>query len=286
MTRLLDFHAAAGPDALIARIASRQLGLVTRKQLLDAGLTAGAINHRLERGRLFRIHRGVYAVGHPVLLPFAEELAAVLASGDGAVLSHRSAAVLWELLPPTGAEVDVTVTKSAGNRPGIRARRCRLGRRDVRRRNEIPVTSPARTLLDIAETVSPRELERATAEARARGVARDAELRDQIGRNPGRNGRAPLRAMLDREQGPALTRSEAERRLLELVRAAALPSPEANAKLAGFEVDFLWSDSRLVVEVDGYAFHSSRTAFERDRRRDSELQAQGFRVVRVTWRQI
>jgi very-short-patch-repair endonuclease len=117
-------------------------------------------------------------------------------------------------------------------------------------------------------------------------LARERELPDQLGRNPCRKGRGNLVALLDREHGPAFTRSEAERRLLELVRAAALPSPDANARLAGREVDFLWRDAGLVVEVDGYVFHSSRASFERDRRRDAELQAQGFRVLRVTWRQI
>jgi very-short-patch-repair endonuclease len=148
------------------------------------------------------------------------------------------------------------------------------------------VTSPPRTLLDLAEVVSPRDLERALAEAQGRGLARHNELLEQIERNPGRRGIARLRDLLQRQEGPALTRSEAEERLLALLRAARLPSPELNARVGGHEVDFLWRDASLIVEVDGYAFHSSRLAFERDRLRDAELQAAGFQVARATWRQI
>lgn len=148
------------------------------------------------------------------------------------------------------------------------------------------VTAPARTLLDLAEVVSSRELERAVAEAQVRGLVRISQLHAAIARAPGRHGAAPLRALLDADTGPALTRSEAEQRLLTLVRAARLRSPETNVRFGRYEVDFLWRAERLVLEVDGYAFHSSRAAFERDRLRDAELQLAGLRVVRVTWRQI
>jgi predicted transcriptional regulator of viral defense system len=141
---LATFHGAVGPDVTIAKIASRQLGLVTRRQLLNAGLSASMIDHRLRTGRLHRIQRGVYAVGHTAFVPFAEELAAVLACGDGAVLSHRSAAVLWGLLPTAGRDVEVTVPRRAGYRSGIRAYQWRLESRDIGRRKVIPATSLAR----------------------------------------------------------------------------------------------------------------------------------------------
>lgn len=283
-----DVHAAASGDHAIAQIAAAQYGIVARAQLIASGLGRGAIDHRLANARLHRVHRGVYAVGHPALAPLAREFAAVLACGEGAVLSHRSAAHVWELHPAGDGDVDVTVaSRDCGRRPGLRVHRTgELDPRDVRRRHRIPITAPARTLLDLAEVVPYRELERAVDEAQARGLARRKELLRLLARARGRRGVARLRALLDREEGPALTRSEAEERLLALVRAACLPTPAVNARIAGYEVDFLWRDERLVVEVDGYAFHSGRRAFERDRLRDADLQAIGFRVVRVTWRQI
>jgi very-short-patch-repair endonuclease len=129
-------------------------------------------------------------------------------------------------------------------------------------------------------------LERALAEAQVRRLVRQRALLDQLERNRGRAGTRALRRVIEVEGGPAPTRSEAERRLLRLLRAAELPAPQVNARLSGFEVDFLWKDARLVVEVDGYAYHSNRAAFERDRRRDRTLQTQGWRVVRITWRQL
>jgi very-short-patch-repair endonuclease len=148
----------------------------------------------------------------------------------------------------------------------------------------IPVTSPARTLLDLATQVSAKHLSRATDEARVHRLVTDLSLSEQFQRYPHHRGAAALKHALQTE--PALTRSEAERQFLELIRAARLPEPEVNAQLGPYEVDFLWRDQNLVVEVDGYAFHSSRSSFERDRRRDATLAARGTRVMRVTWRQI
>jgi very-short-patch-repair endonuclease len=217
-----------------------------------------------------------------VLLPFARELAAVLACGERAVLSHRSAAFVWGLAEPP-AEVDVNDGASGSRgRDGIHRRRGALRVDDVAIREGLPVTSCARTLADLASEVTPRVLERAVNEAY---VARLVTA-DELEAVAHRRGAAPLRRLLDAQAGPSFTRSEAERRLLGLLRRAQLPAPATNARIAGFEVDCLWREARLVVEVDGFAFHGTRAAFERDRARDARLQSLGFVVIRVTWRQL
>jgi very-short-patch-repair endonuclease len=146
------------------------------------------------------------------------------------------------------------------------------------------VTAPARTLLDLAAMVPIRDLERAVDEARIRRLVRPRQLLDVLDRSPGRRGAGTLRRLLDGD--PTLTGSEAETRLLALLRAAGLPPTAVNARLGHYEVDFLWREQRLLVEVDGYAYHGTRAAFERDRARDADLQARGYRVMRVTWRQL
>jgi very-short-patch-repair endonuclease len=147
------------------------------------------------------------------------------------------------------------------------------------------VTTPARTLLDFAETAAARELERAWDEAHVQGLVRPRQIRDVLDRSPGRRGAAPVIALLERDSGPALTKREAEERMLALIRAAALPPPEVNASVGPYEVDLLWRAQRLVIEVDSWQYHS-KTKFESDRERDDYLQARGFRVMRVTWRWI
>ncbi len=276
-------------DLEIVRISRAQNGNVTWRQLLGAGLTPDAVRARVARGQLHRLHRQVYAVSDPTLTPLARESAAVLALGDGALISHRSAAALWSLAELEGRTVDVMlVGRSCRARAGIRLHRVTwLDQRDVRTRAHLPVTAPARTLVDFASSARPAELEMAVAEARVRGLVREAELRSALERAPSNHpGRRRISVLLEIERGPALTRSEAERKLLALVRSAQLPTPEANAPLHGYEVDFLWRRSRLVVEVDGHAYHASHAAFERDRRRDRVLTAAGLQVMRVTWRQL
>jgi very-short-patch-repair endonuclease len=280
--------ASAGRERAIAELAGRQRGVVTRAQLLRVGLTPGAIDHRLASARLHPVYRGVYLVGHPVPVKGARELAAVLTCGRGAVLSHRSAASLWRLLPNAATEIDVTlVGRKCESRPGIRVH-CvaALDRRDVRKLGGIPVTAPARTILDLAAVVTSRELERALAEADTRRLAPRTQLLSLLARVGARRGVGALRSLIEGDAGPALTRSEAEEQLLALIRAAELPSPELNVRVGGHEVDFLWRHQGVVVEVDGFRYHSSRAAFERDRRRDAEFGARGFTVMRITWRQI
>jgi very-short-patch-repair endonuclease len=274
-----------GADRKVVAVARRQHGLVTTPQLFATGLTGDAIKHRVKQGWLRRRHRGVYLVG-PLETPLTRAMAAVLAYGDGALLSHYSAAVVWGLRPAPGHVMHVTVAgRTVRSRDGIRAHSVRhLHPHDATRHRGIPVTSPARTLLDLTTAVSARDLSRAADEARVHRLVTDVSLNEQFKRYPHHRGTAALRKVIQTE--PALTRSEAERRLLELIRAARLPEPETNVRVGRWELDFLWRAERLVVEVDGYAYHSSRSSFEGDRRRDAELAAHGIRVVRVTWRQI
>jgi very-short-patch-repair endonuclease len=216
-------------------------------------------------------------------------MAVVLACGAGSAVSHRSAAVVWHLLPAADdAEIDVTVpAKGRRRRPGLRIHRStRLSPQDVRHFRGLPVTAPWRTLVDLAETGSNRELERATHEALTRRLLNASRLLSEIDRYRGRRGAGRLKELLERGDPVTITRSEAEERFLALVRAGGLPAPEVNVRIHGHEVDFLWREQRLVVEVDGFQFHSTRSAFERDRRRDAELQSAGLRVLRVTWRQV
>jgi very-short-patch-repair endonuclease len=276
-----------GRDWTIATLATMQYGVVSRKQLLAAGIGPGAIETRLKRHQLHPLHRGVYAVGHTALVPLAREMAAVLACGPGAVLSHRTAAWIWRILELAGELVEVTVAGSNRRRPGLIVHRSRsLGPTDTLMHRGLPVTSLARTLLDVAEDATARELERAFDKAITQRLTTYPALAAAVQQANGHRGVRAMRELLARTEEPTITRSEAEERLLALIRDAGLPSPQVNASVGGHLVDFLWRECRLVVEVDGYRFHSSRSAFERDRRRDAELNAAGFRVVRITWRQV
>jgi very-short-patch-repair endonuclease len=270
-------------------LATRQHGVVSRDQLLRAGVSFNLVNHRVKAGRLRWLHRGVYLVG-PLMAPYTREMAAVLACGESAALSHHSAARLWQLVPRDREDdaVDVTVMKGrTGRRPHIRARHVRtLMPDEVTVHDGIPVTTPARTLCDLAGISGARELERALAEALAQRLVQSREILALLDRHRRHRGRTRLRAFLDVGHTAARTRSEAEERFLALTRKARLKEPAANAKIAGCEVDFLWRAEHLVVEVDGRAFHSSGQRFEGDRARDATLVAAGLRVMRVTWHQI
>ena len=273
-----------GADRAVVALARRRHAVVTVEELAGAGLGRHAVAHRVRTGWLRRMFRGVYLVG-PLEAPHSRAMAATLAGGAGAVLSHYPAAVLWGLCPPREGPIDVTVPgRKTRSRPGIRVHRSHLHPTDATRTHGIPVTSPARTLLDLATTVSQRDLARATEEAQVQRRVSTHSLNEQFSRYPTHRGTAALRKAIQAE--PRLTRSEAERRMLELIRSARLPEPGVNVKVGGWEVDLVWPNQRLIVEVDGYAFHSSRRSFERDRGRDATLAGAGWRVVRFTWRQI
>jgi very-short-patch-repair endonuclease len=280
-------------EPLINDLARRQHGVATRLQLLDAGVTDRILGRLLTQGRLTSMHRGIYLLG-PLNPPHAPEMAAVLACGRGAVVSHRSAAALWSLLRPPAppAPVDVTVPgRARRNRPGIHLRSViRLDQDETTMWKAIPITTPARTVLDLAGDLvregRRRELEQVLAAAQRNSLISRKEMLSLLARHPKRRGVSVLRELVEDRRGPALTRSEAEERLLALIRDGRLPEPQANALAAEYEVDFLWTAQRLVVEVDGYEFHSGRRRFEGDRRRDADLAALGLRVLRVTWSQL
>jgi very-short-patch-repair endonuclease len=212
-------------------------------------------------------------------------MSVVLACGPGSVLSHRTAGAVWECTPAAAGTIEVSVPRPVRRRlEGVVVHRSRsLGASDVTTRDRLPVTTPERTLFDLATVLPITDLERAIGRAERAGLVQIAELTRRLAAGTGQRGAAAIRSLLEVAEVPALTRSEAEDRLLELVRRGRLRRPRVNAKLRGYEVDFLWADERVVVEVDGFAFHSSQRAFSRDRRRDAELAAAGFRVLRFTW---
>jgi very-short-patch-repair endonuclease len=257
----------ANRDRAAARIAANQDGVVSAAQLRDAGIGHRSISRRVQNGRLHRVHRGVYAVGHTRLSFEGRCIAAVLALGDRAAVSHRSAAAVWGMLKPHAGPIHVTVPGDGGreNRRGIRIHRSSTLIAGVTtRRNGIAVTRPARTLRDLHRT-SPQPVFR-------RALRRALDLR--------------LVSSADVRREDDLTRSELERIFMGLCRRHRLPQPEVNASLGPCEVDFLWRQQRLVVETDGFRHHGDRSAFERDRARDAHLQSLGFRVLRFTYRQV
>jgi hypothetical protein len=258
---------------VIARVAAAQHGIVSRRQLLDAGFDRNAIAHRIKLGRLIAIHRGVYAVGHLPPSPHAKAMAAVLACGPNAVLSHRSAGALYGLIRHNGP-VDVTAPGNHSHR-GITVHRSRT--QDRTTHFGIPVTTPARTLLDLADVLDAASLTRAVNDARVRHLTSAHELEAILATSPGRRTSA-----FEVTQSP--TRSVFEDAFLAFVDRYGLPRPEVNQIVLGYEVDMLWRPQRLAAELDGRAFHEH--AFEQDRERDADLLAAGLTTVRVTWRRL
>ena len=222
-------------ESVVAEFSRRQYGLVTRRQLISAGVRPRVVDHAVATGRLRAIYRGVYGAG-PVLPPRAAEMAAVLACGENATVSHRSAAALWQLLPPPTppAPVEVTVQRGQPRKPGIKVYRVKTLPPDERTLLEgVPVTTPARTILDLAGVVSLRDLERALARAERSGLVSRRRMAMLLGRYPRRAGAGALRALLEDATLPALTRSEAEERFLEIVRRGRLRDPKPTSSSKG-----------------------------------------------------
>jgi very-short-patch-repair endonuclease len=286
-----DMHAPSSPphvDVLFSDLARRQHGVVARAQLQRLGLGRGAIAHRIRSGRLHRLHPGVYAVGHHILTREGRYLAATLAVGEDAVISHRSAAALWGLLDSATAKIEVSCPRRCEPSRSLTVHRTRTLRpADRAAVDAIPVTTVARTLLDLAEVAPARHVERALDRAEVRRLFDRVAIDDVLVHAAGRHGASVLRAALEAQHGgPTLTRSGLEEAFLGLVRRAGLPRPQLNARVCGFEVDAYWPDSGVVVELDGFAYHRTRRAFEADRRRDIALQAAGLRTARFTDRRL
>lgn len=278
---------SAGDGEGVWGLVERQHGVVARRQLLDLGLSPRAIEHRLKTRRLHLLRRGVYAVGRPGLTREGRWMAAVLVCGPGAVLSHRSAAALWGILSPAGGSIEVSVPFAAFNHP----RHVRIHRRyglrpdDVDVRDSIPVTSPVRTLLDLAMQLTSSRLERAVNEADRLDLIDPEELRASLGGYRGERGVAILRGLLDRHTF-RLTDSELEHRFLPIAEAVGLPVPLTKKIVNGFEVDFYWPDLRLVVETDGLRYHRTPAQQARDHLRDQAHAAAGLTALRFTHAQV
>lgn len=276
-------------DEVIERLAGAQHGVVARWQLKAAGVGRGAIEHRVRMRRLSSLYPGVYGVG-PVRGIRAGEWAALLACGETAVLSHHTSADLQRLLGGGDGRERIEVSVLRGHRElgrGVRIHRVsRLAADETTVHEGMPITTAARTILDLAPTFDEAGLERLIARAERLRLTDCAELSRLLARHPRRQGRRMLLAVLSHAGGPALTRSEAESRFLALVRRARLRAPSTNQNVLGYEVDFVWHHERLIAEVDGFEHHSSRRSFEADRSRDADLTGQGYRVIRLTWRQL
>jgi very-short-patch-repair endonuclease len=277
----------SGPDRDVAALANRQHGVVSRPQLLEIGLGERAIEHRITRGLLHPIHRGVYAVGHGPQTREARWLAAVLAAGPDAVLGFRFGAALWCMRNTSRLAVEV-ITPRVCRRPGIHAHQIALPADEVTIERGIPVTTPARTLFDLAAVVTTDQLEHAFNEAEVRRLSSPTSLDALLARYPGRRGTQAIRRVLEKHRlyGETRTRSELERKLISLLDAHRLPRPQVNRFTDDGELDARWPEHGLIVECDGFAAHGTRRAFEDDRARDRALTTAGWRVVRLTWRQL
>jgi hypothetical protein len=245
----------------------------------------------LRAGRLYLIHRGVYAVGHRRLTLEAAWLAAVYAAGDGAVLSHRSAAALWALGVPPNGPVEVTSQLGKAISSGVRAHQSCIAPDEIVERRRIPVTTVARTLLDLAAVASGAEASEAFRAAEAKRLITADALDAALRRHPGRRGNATVRAILkDAGYGHGIRRSRLEARFATFLRRHGFPAPARNVWMGvgpiEIEADCLWAEQRLIVELDSRTFHDTDSAFENDRARDRTLKVHGWTVVRVTWRHL
>jgi very-short-patch-repair endonuclease len=285
----LGMRGQSAPHHAIARLASAQGGVVSHAQLLASDLSPQAIERRVRTGQLHQRHRGVYAVGHPVLGAEGRRWAAVLAF-DEAFVSHASAADAFGFRPSASALMHVTVRGRVGREPraGIRIHRPRaLPDDEVTTLRGLPITTPARTLLDLAAAgLRPRALETALDQAEHERVLDFAELHELLARYPRRPGTRLLKAQLERYGGPVDTRSRLELLVYKLCNDRGLPRPSENTSIEGKARDFYWRHRRLVVEADSYRWHRSPSALNDDRERDVELTLAGYTVLRFTWEQV
>jgi very-short-patch-repair endonuclease len=274
-------------DRAIRRIADGQYGVISRAQLSELAVGRGAVRHRVTEGRLCPVHRGIYAIVGPRLLTkHGRWLAAVLACGPDAVLSHHAAAALWAIR--RGSRIEVTVPRG-GRKPreGIRLHWANLPADETTTHDRIPTTTVPRTLLDLSAVVQRHELRSAVRQAEQLRLADRLWIGDLILRYPRKPGIPILKAVVQEAQkGLNVVRSELEERFQAFLLNAGLPLPTTNVLIEGIEVDCVWPAERLIVELDSRIHHDVTHAFEADRARDRRLAAAGWRVVRITWRQL
>lgn len=280
-----------GTDARIAELATRQHGVVARKQMLGRGVSAEAIDVRREAGRLHPLFPGVYSVGHRVVSRRGQWMGAVLSAGAGAVLSHRSAAALWGIRADRGEWIHVTTPHKSRSRGRIRRHRSLLPGDETTVVDGIPVTTVPRTILDLAGEARPEAVEAAVREAERLRLYDALSLPDLLERHPRRRGARAVRVALARlEESGGDIDSPLEERFLRFVDRHCLPRPRFNVWLEvggrRYRVDCLWPEQRQVVELDGWEGHRTRHAFREDRARDRRLRAAGYGVTRITWSQL
>jgi hypothetical protein len=283
----MGYQRLQASSAELWALAAQQHGVVARAQLLELGFSPQSVKHRVATGRLHPLRRGVYAMGRPQLTRYGRWMAAVLSCGPEAVLSHHSAAALWEICaePPGMIEVSVP-SRIARHGPGISVhRRAMLREEDLSQRHGVPVTAPVVTLIDLATRLRANQLEAAVNEADRRDLCDPEALRSALYGLTGRPGVAPLRELLDRRTF-MLTDSELERRFLPIAGRAGLPPPQTGRQVSGFRVDFYWPDLGLVVETDGLRYHRTPGQQARDRLRDHAHARAGLTPLRFTHAQV
>lgn len=271
-------------DGAVAAVAGAQRTIVSHQQLVGLECGRHVIAHWVGRGRLHVVFHGVYSVVRGELPPLALEQAALLACGEHAFLSHDTAAFIWGLRKWHPVDVEVSVVgRYRASSKGIRVHRLgQIDKRDIRHHEGVWVSSPERAVLEIAAGLSPREVGAAIDEGLARDVLDRRKLADVLARHRGRRGAGQLAAVLAGGGGRVITRSHAEKAFLKLIRDAGLPRPEVNQPVGRWEADFMWPEHRLVVEIDGYGFHSGPRAFHRDHEKDLAFRDAGLDVMRFT----
>lgn len=286
------FSRTRGDDRPISDLAGRQHGVVGRSQLLARGWSEEEVDWRLRTGRLHRVHAGVYAVGHPLLTREGCWMAAVLASGPQALLSHRSAAALWKIRPNGRTRIDITVPHPSRSSDLIRRHISHVPLDERGTKEGIPLTSVPRTIFDLAATEDAEAIAAMLREAEYLELRDSLSLPHLLERYPRKRGSRKLRLALRRlrREPPGRRRSKLEERFARFLRHRRLPLPRFNDWILlgakRYRADCHWPQLRLIVELDGWAGHSTRSAFQDDRARDRALHAAGFTVVHLTWNQL